>query len=325
MAAPHRWPFVLLFLCSVPLFTNPLKGRDLLSIEDLSKDEIELILDTAEGLKEAPPSEALQGLILATCFFEPSTRTRLSFEASMHYLGGSVIGFSDATCTSTKKGETLADTIKTVSCFSDILVIRHPQEGSAKIAAAVSDKPVINGGDGSNQHPTQTLLDLFSIRESQGTIDGLHIALAGDLKYSRTIHSLCQALSHYNVHLYFVSPQELPLPADLYSQLQNAGIPCSFHESLDEIMPQIDILYMTRIQKERFPAEMPQVVNSCLLQPRHLDHVKQNLRILHPLPRVDEIDAAIDDTPYAYYFHQVGNGILIRKALLLLLLGKTEQ
>jgi aspartate carbamoyltransferase catalytic subunit len=323
MATLHWWSFALFFLCGFPLFANPLKGRDLLSIEDLSREEIELILDTAETLKKTDRSEALQGLVLATCFFEPSTRTRLSFEASMHYLGGSVIGFSDAASTSTKKGEALSDTIKTVSCFSDIIVVRHPQEGSAKIAAAASDKPVINGGDGSNQHPTQTLLDLFSIRESQGTIDGLHIALAGDLKYSRTIHSLCRALSLYNVHLYFVSPLELPLPADLYDQLQKARIPCSFHESLDEIMPQIDILYMTRIQKERFPKEMPQFVNSCLLQAHHLKHVKENLRILHPLPRVDEIDVTIDDTPYAYYFHQVGNGILVRKALLLLLLGKT--
>ena len=324
MAALHRYLLSLFLLCSGSLFASSLKGRDLLSIEDLSKEEIELVLDTAKALKGANRSDALRGVVLATCFFEPSTRTRLSFEASMHHLGGSVIGFSDASCTSTKKGETLSDTIKTVSCFSDIIVIRHPQEGSAKIAAAVSDKPVINGGDGSNQHPTQTLLDLFSIKESQGTIDGLHIALAGDLKYSRTIHSLCQALLHYNVHLYFVSPRELPLPKDLYDQLQKARIPCSFHESLDEIMPQIDVLYMTRIQKERFPKEMPPFVNSCLLKAHHLDRVKKNLRILHPLPRVDEIDVTIDDTPHAYYFHQVENGLLIRKALLLLILGKAE-
>ena len=322
MAFLRQYVLSLSLFCCIPLFSNPLKGRDLLSIEDLSKEEIELVLNTAETLKKTDPSDALKGFVLATCFFEPSTRTRLSFEASMHYLGGSVIGFSDAASTSTKKGEALSDTIKTVSCFSDIIVLRHPQEGSAKIAAAISDKPVINGGDGANQHPTQTLLDLFSIKESQGTIDGLHIALAGDLKYSRTIHSLCLALVHYNVRLSFVSPDELPLPADLYDRLQKAHIPCSFHASLDEVMPDIDILYMTRIQQERFPKEMPQIVNSCLLRAHHLDHVKKNLRILHPLPRVDEIDSAIDDSPYAYYFHQVGNGVLVRKALLLLLLGK---
>ena len=316
-----RYCLIWIFLCNISLFANPLKGRDILSIEDLSKEEIELVLQTAATIKG---SDALKGAILATCFFEPSTRTRLSFETSMHRLGGSVIGFSDGASTSIQKGESLSDTIRAVSQFADIIVIRHPQAGSAKIAAEASNKPVINGGDGANQHPTQTLLDLFSIKECQGKIDGLHIALAGDLKYSRTIHSLCQALLHYNVQLYFVAPKELSLPEDLYEQLQRAQIPCSFHESLDEVMPYIDILYMTRIQKERFPKDMAPVVNSCLLQPHHLENVKETLRILHPLPRVDEIDPAIDNTPHAYYFHQIGHGVKIRMALLLLLLGKAE-
>lgn len=322
MAIFYRYFVAALLLCGTYLCANPLAGRDILSIEDLSKEEIELVLKTATTLKDIDYSSALKGSVLATCFFEPSTRTRLSFEAAMHYLGGSVIGFSDATSTSTQKGESLADTMRAVSYFADLIVIRHPQPGSAKIAADASDTPVINGGDGANQHPTQTLLDLFSIQQCQGKIDGLHIALAGDLKYSRTIHSLCQALVHYDVQLHFVAPKELPLPADLYEQLQKADIPCSFHESLDEVMPYIDILYMTRIQKERFPKEMAPVVNSCLLQFHHLEHAKENLRILHPLPRVDEIDPAIDNTPYAYYFDQVGHGIQIRMALLLLLLGR---
>jgi len=312
-----------LIACSLSfLHGNSLAGRDILSIEDLSKEEIELVLDTAENMKKGDHFDCLKNYILATCFFEPSTRTRLSFESSMHRLGGSVIGFSDSLSTSVKKGESLFDTIKTVSQFADAIVIRHPDEGSAHIAAASSDKPVINGGDGANQHPTQTLLDLFSIRESQGTIDGLKIALVGDLKYGRTIHSLCSALTHYNISLYFVSPEGLSLPEKLLKQLKEAGIPFSFHSSIEEVISEADILYMTRIQKERFGSNDLNFENPCLLKKDGLLQAKKNLKILHPMPRVDEIETSIDETPYAYYFKQSANGIPVRMALLRLLLGK---
>lgn len=315
---------IFLLCIATPLFsgTNPLAGKNLISIDDLSKDEIELILDTAQKLKDKPNPELLKGYILATCFFEPSTRTRLSFESSMHRLGGSVIGFSDSNSTSTKKGESLSDTIKTVSNFSDVIVIRHPLEGSAKIAADISNKPVINAGDGANQHPTQALLDLFTIRECQGKIDGLNIAIVGDLKYGRTIHSLCLLLAHYNVHISFVSVPNLELPHTIYQHLQKKGISLSFHNSLDEAIANADILYVTRIQKERFPDDFF-VDNSCLLKIKHLDHVKANLKILHPLPRVDEIEPIIDNTEHAYYFQQVANGIPVRMAILTLLLDKS--
>lgn len=301
---------------------NPLAGRDLIAIEDLSKQEIELVLDTAETLKTEACPDLLKGFILATCFFEPSTRTRLSFESSMQHLGGSVIGFSDAASTSTKKGESLFDTMKTMSSFADIIVIRHPAEGSAKLAAIASAKPVINGGDGANQHPTQTLLDLYTIRECQGKIDDLHIALAGDLKYGRTVHSLCLALAHYRVRLYFIAPPNLPLPEAICDQLREKGVQFSFHDSIEEVIPHVDILYMTRIQKERFAADNTDVSNPCLLKKAHLEFAKETFRILHPLPRIDEIEESIDATPHAYYFQQLSNGVPVRMAILALLLGK---
>ena len=306
-------------LCSI---SSPLAGRHLLSIQDLSKEEIELVLDTAEHLKKEPNQNLLKGCILATCFFEPSTRTRFSFESAMHRLGGSVIGFADPTATSVKKGETLFDTIKTISKFADAIVIRHPVDGSALIAAEASDVPILNGGDGSNQHPTQALLDLFTIRECQGKLDDLHIAFVGDLKHGRTIHSLCQALTNYQVRLYFVSPEALPLPKKIQEQLEEAKIPFSFHDSIEEVIPLVDILYMTRIQKERFVDPNCDFNNPCILKYEHLKNVRENLKILHPLPRIDEIERTIDSTPYAHYFDQLANGVSVRMALLLLILGK---
>jgi aspartate carbamoyltransferase catalytic subunit len=297
-----------------------LSGRDLVSISDLSKGEIELILKTAGELRERP-RELCRGSILAACFFEPSTRTRLSFECAMQRLGGSVIGFSEAGTTSAKKGESLADSMRVIAAYSDVAVIRHPMEGSARIAAEVSDKPVINAGDGANQHPTQTLLDLFTIRECQGKIDDLHIALAGDLKYGRTVHSLALALSHYAVRLYLVAPEELPLPDSIAHELKQRSVKFSFHRTLDEVIPKADVLYMTRIQKERF-GNGDSFQNPCLLKKKHLEKAKANLRILHPLPRVDEIEESIDATPYAYYFQQAAGGVPVRMALLALLLGK---
>lgn len=303
-------------------FKNTLAERDLVSIGDLSKNEIELILATAAEMKKKSRPDLLKGSILANCFYEPSTRTRLSFETAMHRLGGSVIGFSEASTTSAKKGETLYDSMKVIGQYGDIIVIRHPQEGSARLAADAIDKPVINAGDGANQHPTQTLLDLFTIRECQGKLDELNIALVGDLKYGRTVHSLSLALAHYSVRIYFVSPEALALPQAISHELKKKGVKFSFHNSLDDVLFKADVLYMTRIQKERFQDAAEPFVNRCVLTKKHLEKAKPNLRILHPLPRVDEIDIKVDSTPYAYYFQQSANGVPVRMALLALLLGK---
>lgn len=299
--------------------------KSLISIEDISREQIEHILDTAKSLQASPQPGLLKGHILATCFFEPSTRTRLSFESAMLRLGGAVIGFSDALTTSAKKGETLHDMMKGIGSFADIIVIRHPEVGSAHIAAGAVKVPLINGGDGFNQHPTQTLVDLFTIKESQGKIDDLHIAITGDLKYGRTVHSLCLALSHYRVRLYFISPAFLSLPEGICEELTRCKVPYSLHETIEEVVPKIDILYMTRIQKERFVDESLDFENPCLLKLAHLANAKGNLRILHPLPRMEEIETSIDQTPYAYYFQQMGNGVFVRMAILALLLGKIHQ
>ncbi len=299
---------------------NSLAGRDLVSINDLSKEEIELILSTAESLNQKPRPELLKGKILASCFFEPSTRSRLSFEAAMHRLGGAVIGFSESSSTSNAKGESLFDTMKVIGNYADAIVIRHPKEGSARLAADAVEKPVINAGDGANQHPTQTLLDLYTIRECQGKLDNLNIALVGDLKYGRTVHSLSLALAHYSVRLYFVSPETLALPDSISHELKKKGTKFSFHSTIEDVLFKADVLYMTRLQKERFDAGVP--VNTCLLRKKHLEKAKPNLRILHPLPRVDEIETAIDSTPYAYYFQQAANGVPVRMAILALILGK---
>ena len=299
-----------------------LAGRDLVSISDLSKEEIELILSKADELQKKARPELLKGEILANCFFEPSTRTRLSFEAAMLRLGGAVIGFSEAAATSSKKGESLVDTMRVIGQYADIVVIRHPMEGSARLAADVIDKPVINAGDGSNQHPTQTLLDLYTIRECQGKLDGLNIAMVGDLKYGRTVHSLSLALANYPVRLYFVSPESLSLPDAISHDLKKKGVKFSFHSSIEDVIFKADILYMTRIQKERFPEGAESFINTCRLKKKHLERVKPNLKILHPLPRLDEIEEAIDTTSFAGYFQQAANGVPIRMAVLALLLGK---
>ncbi len=310
---------------SSTLMKNTLAERDLISISDLSKQEIELVLETANKFQIQQKSDILKGSILATCFFEPSTRTRLSFEAAMHRLGGSVIGFAESAGTSKEKGETLYDTMRVIGSYADLIVIRHPQEGSARLAAEAADIPVINAGDGANQHPTQTLLDLFTIRECQGKIEELHIALSGDLKHSRTVHSLSLALAHYPVRLFFISPESLSLPESISHELRKKGVKFSFHTSIEEVVSKIDILYMTRIQKERFlEAQEPgkAFFNPCMLRKKNLEKVKSNFRILAPLPRIDEIEKSIDATPYAYYFKQAANGIPVRMAILALLLGK---
>jgi aspartate carbamoyltransferase catalytic subunit len=298
--------------------------QNFISIRDVDKEHLLKILDRAEEMKKANPGPILKGYLLASCFFEPSTRTRLSFEAAMRRLGGEVIGFSEAASTAAQKGESLYDSMKIIGLYSDIIVIRHPLEGAAKQAAESTDKPVINAGDGANEHPTQTLLDLFTIRECQKKLEGLNIAFVGDLLHGRTVHSLALALRLFNSRLYFVSPPALAMPDTICQNLRQAQIPFSFHHSIDEIIDKADILYMTRMQKERFTSqeEYLKVKDHFILTPRLLEKGQKHLKVLHPLPRVNEIEKAVDDTPYAHYFAQAENGIYVRQALLAKLLGK---
>lgn len=302
---------------------NTLYGCDIVSMQDLPLQKIQLILETARQLKANPVTDLLKNKIIAHCFFEPSTRTRLSFESATLHLGGNVIGFSSDEALSTRKGETLQDTMRVISAYADLIVIRHPKEGAARLAAEVSDVPVINAGDGANQHPTQALLDLFTIQECQDRMDGLAIALVGDLKYGRTIHSFAQACMLFDIRLFLVSPDSLTLPDDICDTLKKVGVRFSFHQSIEEVIPKIDILYMSRIQQERFSeAEYQQIRKQYVLTPNMLSAAKPNLKILHPLPRVNEIDVEVDQTPYAHYFQQAANGLYVREALLTLLLNK---
>lgn len=302
---------------------NPLFKKNIISISDLSRHELELILDVAKSLKETPQPTLLQNKVIASCFFEASTRTRLSFETAVHRLGGSVIGFDSATNTSlSQKGETLADSVKIIASYADAFFMRHPQEGAARLASEFTDIPVINGGDGANQHPTQTLLDLFTIFETQSTLENLNIAFVGDLKYGRTVHSLAQALSLFNCNLYFISPDALAMPDYILEELDERNINFSVHRSIEEVVDSLDILYMTRVQKERFDeTEYQHMKSAFVLKKSMLANVRSNLRILHPLPRIDEIEVEVDQTQYAYYFQQAQNGVYARQALLALLLS----
>ncbi|MFC1753384.1 aspartate carbamoyltransferase [Thermoproteota archaeon] len=302
------------------------KGRPIISINDLTKKEIIHILETAkkiETMNESKRMSLLSDYVMASLFFEPSTRTRLSFESAMTRLGGSIVGFADPSTSSQKKGESLYDTIKNVENYCDVIVMRHPIEGSARLASESTNKPVINGGDGANQHPTQTLLDLYTIKKSQGRISGLNVAMCGDLKYGRTVHSLAIALSHFGCKLYFVAPESLKMPMQYLNDLTKRGIEFSEHEKIEGVIEEVDIFYSTRIQKERFAdqTDYEQVKNVYILTKDMLKLVKKNLKIMHPLPRVNEIATSVDRTPYAYYFQQSSNGIPIRQALLCLVLG----
>jgi aspartate carbamoyltransferase catalytic subunit len=300
------------------------EGRDIISIKDFSRDEIDYILKIAKAMEPIATkgSDILKGKILATLFFEPSTRTRLSFEAAMHKLGGSTIGFAEAEIASVKKGENLADTVRTVENYADVLAVRHPLEGAARLAAEFAKVPVINGGSGAEEHPTQALLDLYTVMKEKGKIDGLKIALLGDLRYGRTVHSLAYALSLYNIELYLISPESLKMRREVLQTIKEK-IRVTEKTSLEKIVPLIDVLYVTRIQKERFPdpAEYIKVKGSHRIDMTTLSDAKKDLIILHPLPRVDEIAAEVDNTPYARYFQQVWNGIVMRMALLALILG----
>ncbi|MBW7981774.1 aspartate carbamoyltransferase [Enterobacillus tribolii] len=304
---------------------NPLYKKHIISINDLDREELELVLDTAARLKAKPQPELLKNTVIASLFFEASTRTRLSFETSMHRLGASVVGFSDSSNTSLgKKGESLSDTISVISTYVDAIVMRHPQEGAARLATEYSGGiPVLNAGDGSNQHPTQTLLDLFTIRETQGRLNNINIAMVGDLKYGRTVHSLTQALAKFEGNrFYFIAPDALAMPAYILSILEEKGIEYSLHATMEEVMPELDILYMTRVQKERLdPSEYANVKAQFVLRSASLEGARDNMKVLHPLPRIDEITTDVDKTPYAWYFQQAGNGIFARQALLAMVLN----
>lgn len=300
-----------------------MKKRSLVSISDFTKEEQLQILNLASEFEENPIQTILQQYVVATLFFEPSTRTRLSFESAANRLGARVIGFSEPSSSSVSKGESLKDTILTVSSYSDIIVMRHPREGSSRYASEVSPVPIINAGDGANQHPTQTLLDLYSIKKTQGKLDDLHIAFVGDLKYGRTVHSLTIALAQFNCTFHLVSPPELKLPSYVKKHIKDNNLDYFQYTEMQEVIPKVDILYMTRIQRERFsdPMEYERVKNSYILDNQMLKNSKDNLRVLHPLPRVNEITLDVDPNPKAYYFQQALNGVYVRQAILAKILG----
>ena len=303
------------------------KGRDIISIKDFSREEINYVFKVAKSMEPVAlkGSQMLRGKILATLFYEASTRTRLSFESAMQRLGGSTIGFAEAEIASVRKGENLADTIRTVENYADVIALRHPLEGAARLAAEFSRVPILNGGSGAEEHPTQALLDLYTIVKEKGKIDGLKIALAGDLRYGRTVHSLAYALSLYDIELFLVSPETLRMRREVLQTIKER-IPVTERTSLEKIVPLVDVLYVTRIQKERFPdpAEYAKVKGSYRVDLQSLSEARKDLIILHPLPRVDEIAAEVDETPYARYFQQVRNGIVLRMALLALILGAVD-
>lgn len=300
-----------------------LKNRSLISINDYTPEEILHVLDIGEDFERNPHQNVLQGRVIASLFFEPSTRTRLSFESAIQQMGGNVIGFSSAAGTSVQKGESLKDTITMVSSYSDLIVMRNPIDGSARFASEVAKVPIINAGDGSNQHPTQCLLDLYSIRKTQGTLKNLEITLVGDLKYGRTVHSLVQAMCHFNAKFNLVSPVELKLPSAVKQYIKDAKLEYNQYTELEEVIPHSDIIYMTRVQRERFPdpLEYEKVKNSYVLRNAMLATAKPNCRVLHPLPRVNEIHTDVDENPMAYYFQQAQNGLYVRQALIAAILG----
>jgi len=303
------------------------KGRDIISVKDFSREEIDYVLEMARVMEPMAKSgsDLLRGKILATLFFEPSTRTRLSFESAMHRLGGSAIGFAEAEIASVKKGENLADTMRVVESYADVIVVRHPLEGAARLAAEFAGVPVINGGSGAEEHPTQALLDLYTIAKEKQKIDGLSVALVGDLRYGRTVHSLAYALSLFDVRLFFVSPEMLHMRREVLEAVKGK-VRAVEGSSLEEVVEDVDVLYVTRIQKERFPdaAEYAKVRGSYRVDLKLLEKAKGDMIVLHPLPRVDEIAPEVDGTFHARYFEQVWNGIVVRMALLGLVLGAIE-
>jgi aspartate carbamoyltransferase catalytic subunit len=303
---------------------NRLFQRDIISTKDISLEDVQLVLETAKKFQQQTFPDLLKTKVIANCFFEPSTRTRLSFETAALRLGAKTIGFASDESLSTQKGETLHDSMRVIADYADMVIIRHPSEGSACLTAEIAECPVINAGDGANQHPTQALLDLFTIQQCQPDLHDLSIAIVGDLKYGRTIHSFLDLCSFFDVRLYLVSPEILTLPSSMCDKLKKRGVRFSFHQSLEEVIPKVDILYLTRIQQERFSeAEYQLVKDQFILRSQLLNRVKPNLKILHPLPRVNEITPDVDVTPYAYYFKQAANGVVVRQALLSLILHES--
>ena len=293
--------------------------KNLISITDFSKEEYLKIMELSSQFEENPSQSLLKGKVIATLFFEPSTRTRLSFETAINRLGGKIIGFSDSNSSSVSKGETLHDTIKMVSNYADLIIMRHPLEGSARYAAEVADVPVINAGDGANQHPSQTLLDMYSIMKTQGRLDDINLFMVGDLKYGRTVHSLLMAMSQFKNPIFnFVAPPELAMPDEYKLYLSNKGIRYFEHLEFNDIINQADIIYMTRVQKERFidPVEYEKVKNVYILKNEMLANTKPTVKILHPLPRINEIHTNVDSNPKAYYFTQARNGVFTRMAII---------
>ncbi len=300
-----------------------MKNRSLVSINDYTREHYLRIIDLAEEFEQKPVQNLLDGRVIATLFFEPSTRTRLSFESAIQRLGGRIIGLAEAGSSSVSKGESLKDTIKIVSSYCDMIIMRHPIEGSARYASEVSSVPVINAGDGANQHPTQTLLDIYSIKKTQGTLDKLNMLMVGDLKYGRTVHSLLMAMSEFNPTFHFISPEELQMPLGYKMHCEKLGIKYYEHLDFSDIITKADIIYMTRVQKERFSdiMEYEKTKNAYTLRLSMLENTKDNLRILHPLPRVTEIHEDVDDSEKAYYFTQALNGVYTRMAIISSILG----
>jgi len=301
-----------------------MQKRDLISINDFNKADYLRIMELAAEFEKNPNQDLLKGKVVATLFFEPSTRTRLSFETAINRLGGRIIGFSDSSSSSVSKGETLHDTIRMVSNYADMIVMRHPLEGSARFASEISNVPVINAGDGANQHPSQTLLDMYSIVKTQGRLDNINIFMVGDLKYGRTVHSLLMAMSEFEKPIFnFIAPPELAMPDEYKRFLTNKGIRYFEHTEFTDIISEADIIYMTRVQKERFtdPIEYEKVKNIYILRNKMLKKTKSTMKILHPLPRVNEIHPDVDDNPKAYYFTQALNGVFTRQAIISHIMG----
>ena len=310
-----------------PYFYN-MEKRCLVSVANLPKEKILNLIRMGQEFEKRPNRKLLDGRIVATLFFEPSTRTRLSFETAANRLGAKVIGFTDPKVTSSTKGETLKDTIMMVSNYADVIVMRHYLEGAAKYASEVSPVPVVNAGDGANQHPSQTLLDLYSINKTQGKLDDLHILLVGDLKYGRTVHSLIMAMRHFNPTFHFIAPEELSMPEGLKAYCREQGIKYEEQtEFNEEVIAKADIIYMTRVQRERFTdlMEYERVKDVYILRAAMLRNAKPNMKILHPLPRVNEIAYDVDDDPHAYYFEQARNGLYAREAIICDVLGLTLE
>ncbi len=306
--------------------TIVMKKRNFVTIADLSKEKINYLIEMAQEFEKHPNREILKGKVVATLFFEPSTRTRLSFETAANRLGARVIGFADPKITSGTKGETLKDTILMVSNYADVIAMRHYIEGAAQYASEIAPIPIINAGDGAHQHPSQCMLDLYTIYQTQGTLDNLNIFLVGDLKYGRTVHSLIMAMRHFNPTFHFVAPKELAMPNEYKIYCKENGIKFVEHTAFNEkIIADADIIYMTRVQKERFSdlMEYERVKNVYILKADMLKGVKQNMKILHPLPRVNEIAYDVDETPYAYYIQQAQNGLYAREAIICDVLGIT--